>query len=345
LLIAGALVALAWANLSPSGYERAIHPLHFVVNDIAMTFFFALAAIEVRDAMSPEGALHVPRHAALPLVAAVGGMAAPAAIYLALVRGFDLPGLARGWAIPCATDIAFSYLAARAIFGARHPAIPFLLLLAIADDALGLLIIAIFYPSGPVRPLVLIVLLSIAIAAAALLPRWRIRSSWAYLLIPGIISWAAFYSGGLHPALAFVPVIPFFPLETIRRFERRWKDPVQVILFFFSLVNAGVAFSSTGPGTWIVLAAILAGKPIGILAAVALGLACGLHKPRGMTWPDLTVLGTIAGTGFTVALFFTTASFPSGPLLDQTKMGALLSFSAAGIAAGLSMVLRRQRAG
>lgn len=95
-----------------------------------------------------------------------------------------------------------------------------------------------------------------------------------------------------------------------------------------------------GNGTWIVLAAILLGKPIGIVSAAALGVAAGLHQPTGVTWRDLTVLGMIAGIGFTVALFFATAAFPEGPLLDQTKMGALLSFAAALMAGGSAMVLK-----
>ena len=109
--------------------------LHFVVNDIGMAFFFALAAKEVTEATAPGGALHSPRRAAMPLAAAVGGMLGPALIFITLTIVLDRPNLERGWAVPTATDIAFSYLAARIIFGARHPAIPFLLLLAIADDA------------------------------------------------------------------------------------------------------------------------------------------------------------------------------------------------------------------
>ena len=146
------MLALVWANVARESYERFAHALHFAVNDIGMAFFFALAAKEVVEATAPGGALHSPRRSAVPLIAAVGGMVGPAAIYAALVLAFDRPELMRGWAIPCATDIAFSYLIARVIFGAKHPGIPFLLLLAIADDALGLLILTAFYPTGEVRP-------------------------------------------------------------------------------------------------------------------------------------------------------------------------------------------------
>src|SRR4029453_3225498 len=139
LLVLGTTIALVWANLDHAGYVAFSHYLHFPVNEIGMTFFFALAAKEVVEATAPGGPLHSPRRAAMPLAAAVGGMLGPALIFVVLPIVFDRPNLERGWAIPTATDIAFSYLAARIVFGARHPIIPFLLLLAIADDALGLL--------------------------------------------------------------------------------------------------------------------------------------------------------------------------------------------------------------
>ena len=131
----------------------------FLVNDILMALFFALAAKEVWEAMLPGGALSNPRRAATPLLATVGGLIGPALLYIlgAVLVGqsgwFGQEGdLARGWAVPCATDIAFSYLVARAIFGVGHPAIAFLLLLAIADDAAGLAILAIAYPQAPLQP-------------------------------------------------------------------------------------------------------------------------------------------------------------------------------------------------
>ena len=354
LLVAGTVLALAWANVARESYERFAHALHFGVNDIGMMFFFALATKEVVEATAPGGALHSPRRSAVPLVAAVGGMVGPAAIYAALVLAFDRPELMRGWAIPCATDIAFSYLVGRVIFGPKHPAIPFLLLLAIADDALGLLILAAFYPTGELRPTEFVVVLGAALTFAWWLRSRHTLNFWPYIAGAGFVSWVAFYRGGLHPALALVPVMPFLPHaardrglfvasrlhDTLNEFEHRWKIPVQGILFFFGLVNAGVEFASVGAGTWIVLTAILLGKPIGIVSCTALSVAAGLHRPAGVTWRDLTVLGVVAAIGFTVALFFATAAFPDGELLDQTKMGALLSFSAAIVALAAAFLLR-----
>jgi NhaA family Na+:H+ antiporter len=358
LLVTGAVTALIWANLQPESHELFAHALHFVVNDIGMALFFALAAKEVVEAVEPGGPLHSPRRSAVPLFAALGGMAGPAAIYLGLVAAMDYPELARGWAIPCATDIAFSYLAARLAFGTKHPAIPFLLLLAIADDALGLMILAVFYPSGSLRPIDFVLLLSAAMALAGWLRRRRTKNFWPYLVGPGVISWFAFYRGGLHPALALVPIVPFLPHlppdpglfveedpphDTLNAFEHWWRVPVQWILLLFGLVNAGVQFGGFGRGTWIVLASILAGKPLGILSATALSVAAGFHRPDGVTWRDLMVVGVIAGIGFTVALFFATAAFPGGPLLDETKMGALLSIAAAPLGLMLARLLRVAR--
>lgn len=356
LLVGGAVAGLIWANVAPHSYEPFAASLHFVVNDIGMAFFFALAAKEVFEATLPGGPLASFRKAAVPLIAAAGGMLVPAFIYLSLAHGFGERELVRGWAIPCATDIAFSYMIARFIFDARHPAIPFLLLLAIADDALGLIILALFYPTGVVRLGEFVVGLGIAMVIAAILRSRRVRSFWPYILIAGGISWVALARGGLHPALALVPIVPFLPHlrrgrqptleeesrhhDTLNEFEHWWKTPVEVILFFFGLVNAGVPMTSVGPGTWFVLAALIVGKPIGVFLSTEISALARLQWPAGVTWRDMLVVGCVAGVGFTVALFFTTAAFPPGLQLDETKMGALLSFVAVFPSALLAVLLR-----
>ncbi len=355
LLVVGTVLALAWCNLDRDSYYGFAHSIQFFVNDIGMVFFFALAAKEVTEATAPGGSLHSPRRAAMPLAAAVGGMLGPALIFVALTKVMDRPDLERGWAIPCATDIAFSYLVARVVFGAKHPAIPFLLLLAIADDALGLLIIAAFYPTGDFRPIAFLVFLGAGMVVAWWLARRGTRSFWPYLATAGILSWIAFHHGGLHPALALVPIIPLMPHaardrglflevpdahDTLNEFEHTFKRPVAGMLFFFGLANAGVTFGNAGTGTWLVLVAILAGKPIGISAAAFVSQLGGLQLPRDVTWRDMIVVGIIAAIGFTVALFFATAAFPYGRLLDETKLGALLSGGAALVAFLAARVLR-----
>src|SRR5262245_39299566 len=193
LLLAGTAAAVIWANVDWHTYDAIAHPLHFWVNDIGMVFFFALAAKEVFEATLPGGALASIRRAMSPLAAAVGGMAAPALIYVALALTRGPADLARGWAIPCATDIAFSAMVARAIFPAAHPAIPFLLLLAIADDALGLVMLAAFYPSGPIAILRLLIVMTSAILLGVWLRRRRARCFWLYVLGPGALSWLALF--------------------------------------------------------------------------------------------------------------------------------------------------------
>jgi NhaA family Na+:H+ antiporter len=359
LLIAGTVTALVWANVSYESYASLAHALHFAVNDIGMVFFFALATKEIVEATLPGGPLATRREAGVPVMAAVGGMVAPAGLYVLLTQLLERPDLSSGWAIPCATDIAFSYMAARLIFPSGHPAIPFLLLLAIADDALGLVVLALFYPSGPLSFVRFTSFMIPAIALAMVLRRRRATNFWVYSIGAGGLSWLALYLGGFHPALALVPVLPFMPHakrdlgifdprepalpDTMNRFEHWWKTPVQVILFFFGLVNAGVPLSSIGQGTWVVLSALVVGKPIGILAFTFLGVSLGLRAPGGLTYRHAVVLGVAAGIGFTVALFFATASFPAGRALDEAKMGALLSFGAAPLAIllGRLMGLRR----
>lgn len=358
-MVAGAAIALAWANLDRAGYAEAVHPLQFVVNDVGMVFFFGLAVKEIVEAVAPGGALHSWRRASVPVLAAIGGMVAPAAIYIGLALARGAPELLRGWAIPCATDIAFSYLVARFIFGASHPAVPFLLMLAIADDALGLVILAVFYPTATTHHFGFVSLVLVACGLAWTLRRARVRSFWPYILAPGALSWAGLYFSGLHPALALVPVLPFVPCtphdpgfyadppessdDPLSAFERWWRIPVEVILFFFAVTNAGVPLGSTGPGTGIVLVALIAGKPLGIIATAGAAVALRLHLPAGLSARDLVVVGAAASIGFTVALFFATAAFPDGPLLAQTKLGALYSLSAAAIAPAIAWAVHSGR--
>jgi Na+:H+ antiporter, NhaA family len=356
LLLAGTVAAVAWANLEHASYHRVAHPLHFWVNDVGMAFFFALAAKEVFEATLPGGPLASPGRALSPLAAALGGMVAPAGIYVALALALGPGELVRGWAIPCATDIAFSAMVARVIFPSAHPAIPFLLLLAIADDALGLIILAIFYPSATLSFGALAALMTAALLLALWLRRRRTRSFWPYVLGPGALSWAGLYLGGFHPALALVPIVPFMPHgphdlgifdarevqqpDTLNRFEHWWATPVQFVLLLFGFANAGVRFGQIGPGTYYVLTALLLGKPLGILLFSGAARLLGARLSPGLRVGDLLVVGVAAAIGFTVSLFFATAAFPEGTALAETKMGALLSFVAAPVAVVLARIRR-----
>lgn len=390
LLVIGAGIALLWANLDPESYQALIHyvliddfligeptpeggsiqhtlTLQFLVNDVLMAFFFAIAAKEVWEAIILEEGSLRGRRALTPLVATLGGMVGPVTVYLGLAAATGLfETVAQGWAIPTATDIAFSYLVGRMIFGAGHPAIRFLLLLAIADDALGLIILAVFYPQGALAPEWLLLSLGAALAVYVLfnwLPvaldrdnllkpnaTWvrKKLSFWPYL-IAGALSWYGFQEAGIHPALGLLPIIPTIPhadrafgvfaeaeqylTDLLNRIEHMLKVPVEIVLFLFGLFNAGVAFSAISAPTWLVLAGLLIGKPVGIFLfgwfAVRV-LRLGLSD--GMRIADLFVIGCVAAIGFTVALFIGSVAFPAGPVQDAAKMGALFSFAAAGMA-------------
>ena len=341
-----------------SGHGHGL-TLHFLVNDILMALFFAIAAKEVWESLLPGGALANPRKAITPLLATVGGVFGPALVYLcgALATG-SLDTLGRGWAVPCATDIAFSYLVARFIFGNSHPAIAFLLLLAIADDAAGLVILAVFYPQAPIVPAWLLLTLVALLITMVMRRRLRVHSHWWYIAIPGALSWVSFYLANIHPALGLVPIIPLLPHahtdlgifakqellrhDTLSEFEAFWKKPVELMLGLFGLVNAGVVFGSVGTGTYLVLAGLLVGKPVGIVALTWFAeKVLRLEKPAGMTYQHVATVGMVAGIGFTVALFVSIAAFSDpGAVRDSVKMGALLSFAAAPLAIAMGWVFK-----
>ncbi|GFO65441.1 Na+/H+ antiporter NhaA [Geomonas paludis] len=365
-LAAGVVAALLWANLAPEQYHHLLHdPLfaglsvHFVTNDLFMAFFFGIAAVEITQSCLPGGDLHPLRRAVNPLLATVGGILGPVVLYLLLNRAFGDPALYRGWGIPTATDIALAWLAARFIFGKGHPAISFLLLLAIADDAVGLVIIALFYgdPLAPVQPQWLL-LCAGALLLCWLLRRFRVISYWPYLIFGGTLSWLGLHEAHLHPALALTLVVPFLPhppvekrhmfdidpddLTPLSRFEHDWKLFVDLGLFVFGLVNAGVAFGSVGTATWLVLASLICGKMIGIVGFGLLGSKLGFPLPIGVGLRELFATGLIAGIGFTVALFVAGEAFPDSEAGSAAKMGAMLSLFAF-VPAALVMKMRRAR--
>ncbi|MGB5869035.1 MAG: Na+/H+ antiporter NhaA [Albidovulum sp.] len=401
LLIAGAAIAIVWANTDAHSYHALVHyvmidnffigepsyeggsvqrtlTLHYLINDVLMAFFFAIAAKEVWEAVILENGSLRGRKALTPLIATAGGMVGPIAVYLGLAAMLGIyDAVSRGWAIPTATDIAFSYLIGRMVFGAGHPAIRFLLLLAIADDAAGLIILAVFYPTAELAPQWLLLSLAAALGVFFLcnwLPRrldrgnqLRPNSTWMYnklsfwpYLLAGAFSWYGFQEAGIHPALGLLPIVPTLPhadrafgifaeaeqylTDLLNRAEHLLKYPVEVVLFFFGLLNAGVEFNAISEPTWLVFLGLVVGKPLGIfifgwfaVRVLRLGLA------KGMRMVDLVVIGFVAAIGFTVSLFVATVAFPAGEIQDAAKMGALFSFFASVIALLAGKLTRVQK--
>jgi NhaA family Na+:H+ antiporter len=378
-LITGSVLAVVWANLDLASYQAFINTswgnitlfgrdlahhgisLHFLVNEVFMVFFFGIAMKEVMEAFLPGGPLSSVRKAGLPIVSTLGGVAGPAGLF-ALGCFFFAKYLIRGWAVPTATDIAYSWLFAGMIFGYKHPATKFLLTLAVLDDLIGMVIIAVFYSSSIQLPWLALVGLAMVLCA---LMRWvaKVDTFWPYIIIGLPLSWLGLHYCGVHSALALVPIVPFLPsfhgrdvglfeeedlpmdegketssgegalahateghhpIDALNMFEHLFKPYVDVGLLFFGLCNAGVPFAAIGLETWITVLAIFVGKTGGIYLFTVIGRACRLGLPAGMNMKEAFVMGNVAAIGFTVALFVTDVAFPK-KLIDDQGGGHALS--------------------
>lgn len=351
-LILGVVLGLIWANVAPGSYKSVLQysfvgrdahfNFRFLINEIFMALFFGLATKEVVESMLPGGDLSPIRRAINPLCATFGGVAGPALVYTLVVYFFGPRELLSGWAIPTATDIAMAWLVARFLLGSSHPAVSYLLLLAIVDDGIGLAIICFFYPTPDSRPnLVSLMMVLIAMAWAFFLRKNKTINHWVYVCGPGLLSWVGLYRAHLHPALALVPIIPFFPsaekdsglfvedtpqsTDTLGQFDKDIRRVVEFGLFGFGIVNAGVPLSSVGLPTIAVGSGLLFGKPAGIFLFGSIARRLGYDLPKGMGYRELLLVGIVAGLGLTVSLFISTVAFPDVELQAQAKMGALCS--------------------
>lgn len=381
-LLAGTVVALIWANIDHASYEHFIDaPLfestflnpeggevsfHFLINDLFMVLFFGIAMKEVSESFLPGGALSSIRKAAMPVVATAGGVIGPVAVFFGLYALVDpKPAFVGGWAIPTATDIAYCWLFASWIFGKRHPAVTFLLVLAVLDDLIGMAIIATFYTPEVDLPWLGLVVL--AMVFCEIFRRTGIRSFWPYVLVGGTLSWFGLMYTGVHAALALVPIIPFMPhgdrdaglfegfeerehADTMNHFEHAVEPIVDIGLFGFGLANAGVLLSGeafASPATWVILGALLIGKTGGIWLFCAIGSRFGLALPERIDLRQTAVLGMVAAVGFTVALFVTSVAIGTGKVPDELggmlKLGALLSFAAGPMAMLVAKMMRIEK--
>jgi NhaA family Na+:H+ antiporter len=348
----GVAIALIWANTAPERYFTTSHTLAFPVNEIGMALFIGLITQEIVEAVMPGGALHSWRRWTLPLIAAAGGIAGSAGVYLGYVQGRYETILTAGWPIACAVDIAAAYYVLKSILP-RSGALPFVLLLAIATDLVGMLVIAPQHPTSAVHGGGLGLML-VGLGLAGVMRALNVRGFAPYLVICGTLSWLALYREGLHPAFALVPIVPFLPHEprrldlladppdddAVHHFEHEWNTVVQGILFLFGLVNGGVMLRGYDTGTWALLLAALIGRPLGILSAVGAAVAAGWHLPRGLGWRQLLVTALASSSGFTFALFFATGILSTGPLLAQLTIGALGTAAGSLLAIGAARLFR-----
>ncbi len=324
VLLSAATIAIVWAN-SPwaADYARVFAgDVRFWIDDGLMAVFFFLAGLEIRREIT-GGELATWRRAAVPVIAAVGGMLVPAVIYAVINAGHDG---AAGWAIPMATDIAFA-VGILALLGPRVPANLRVLLLALAviDDLGAIVVIAAFYTGG-----VSMTGLAIAAGGIAIAVGLRVAKVGAFVayLPAGVVMWIGLHHAGVHPALAGV-VLAFVIAPSEGAIDRLHPWVAYGIMPLFALANAGIAFGAaqlSGDGLRVfvgIVAGLAIGKPLGIVAASA-GLRGSSPGLRG-----LTLVGLVSGIGFTMSLFVAQLAFPPGPLLDTAKLAILIGSATA----------------
>lgn len=342
VLVGGAALALVVAN-SPAApvyvaaletYVLGLSVLHWV-NDGLMTLFFLLVGLEIKRELVVGQLAHW-RDRALPGFAALGGMIVPALIFLAFT--FGTPAAVEGWAIPMATDIAFS-LGVLALLGSRVPLSlkVFLTALAIIDDLGAVIIIAVFYTAS-LSPL-MIGLAALTVAILTLFNASGVTKLWPYLSL-GALLWFFVLNSGAHATIAGIllaATIPVrgkegetgdSPLEVLEHALARFV--AFVVLPVFGFANAGVGLGGLGlaavahPVTLGSAVGLFVGKQVGVLGGAWLAVRTGLAaRPPGATWSQLYGVAILCGVGFTMSLFIGLLAFTSDEFHDATKIGVL----------------------
>jgi len=360
VLIVAAVLAMIAANLSATmaGYAALLHApagpltIHQWIDDGAMALFFLLVGLEIKRELL-VGRLATPAARTLPFIAAAAGMAVPALVYLAIAGG--TPGLARGWAIPAATDIAFA-VGVMALLGPRVPASlkVFLTAVAVVDDMGAVAIIALAYSHG---------LDAFALAAAAgllalmvALNRRGVTTLTPYLLLAALL-WVCVLRSGIHATVAGVLAAFAIPLSDrdggrspLVRLEHALEPWIAfVVVPLFAFANAGVTLGGIGLATFAeplvlgIAAGLFVGKQVGIMGSIWLADRFDLApRPDGASWRQVHGIALLGGIGFTMSLFIGQLAFPGDPLLgDRVKLGVLAGSL---LAAGCGYLLLRRAA-
>ena len=324
------------------------------INYVLMTLFFFVVGLEIKRELT-SGHLSSFKNAVTPFIAAIGGMALPAGIYLIIAGDVD----ANGWGVPVATDIALA-VGLLALVGTSAVASlrSFLLALAVIDDIGAILIIALVYSAGVSTSWSL--LAAITVAVIYLLNKFSVKSTYVYILF-GIALWYCMYKSGVHPTLAGVILGLMTPnilkensklhdgednqVSVIEWLEERihpWSSFIIVPLFTFA--NTGVVITNdsineaiNSPIAWGIFAGLVIGKPIGVLASVFIARKINLGQyPQGAKNGDILATGSAAGIGFTVAIFIANLAF-SDPATQDLAIFAVIIASL--VSAVLSVLL------
>ena len=369
LLIVAALIGLLLANGPLSSAFHALATIHIGIDalhlnltvqewtaDGLLAIFFFVIGCELKHELV-VGTLSKPRQAALPVAAALGGMAVPALLYLAVNRGGAAETM-NGWGIPMATDIAFA-LAVLAVLGRGLPAgvRTFLLTLAVVDDLGAILVIALFYSASLHVEWLAAATVLLALFAAA--QRQRITTPLIYVPL-ALAVWYAVHAAGIHPTIAGValgllmrvkrdPGEQDAPVD--RATERFHPISAAIAVPLFALFAAAVDLRSIDLGAVTgspillgVLVGLVLGKPIGILLAARLATALGAKLSAGMRWIDIALVGALGGIGFTVSLLISELAFANEESLGAAKIGVLIASLAAVALSAVVLALRRSLA-
>ena len=303
------------------------------INDGLMAIFFFLIGLEIKREMI-KGQLNSLKKSTLPLVAAIGGMIAPALIFVMV--NHNSPETLNGWAIPAATDIAFA-LGILALLGTRAPVSLKILLLAIAiiDDLGAIIIIALFYSADIATSYLYSGLGALAVAAGFC---WiGVRRLWVYALI-GAFSWVCFLKSGIHPTLAGVVLALTIPMRgdkdgptMLEELEHSLHWPVTfLILPIFAFANAGVSLAGLSLDMFLqplplgIALGLFLGKQLGVFGTTWVAVKTGLTtKPEGTNWMQIYGLSCLTGIGFTMSLFIGGLAFDDASIADQMRLGVL----------------------
>lgn len=369
LLLGAAVLALLWANspwgsgyqalaeikIGPAALDLELSLRHWAADGLLALFFFQVGA-ELKQEFR-VGSLSRPREAAVPVLAAVGGMIAPAILFVTVVTVLGDTTALHGWAIPVATDIAFA-TAVLAVFGRGLPLAlrTFLLTLAVVDDLLGIVVIAIFYTAG-INLLALFAAL-LAVVAFALLVRLR-RLPW-WLLIPvAIVAWGFMHNSGVHATIAgvllgfMIPAKPMHGEEHAR--TERFADGLRpliaaIVLPLFSFFSAGVAIGGDSgsvfdqPVVPAIIIGLVAGKFIGVLGTTFLVTRLTpLEMVGRLRLSSIIPVGFLTGIGFTVSLLIAELSYTDSAHADGGKIGVLAGSLVAACLAAIALTVQRRR--
>lgn len=388
-LLGGIVLATVWVNLAPESYYDLIEwrlidrplPLWIagdavvvtpmaLVSDGLMSLFVFFVGKELWEALVLARGALAGRRAMLPAGAVTGAILGAVLVWLLhaalFERAFEaVPGA--GWPVPVGSEIVIGYVVGRRVFGAGHPALHLLLLISIATNILGTLMLGLAYPASGFK------LLWLLVPVAASYGVWRLfgrtpdagvterdrrrgQALWPYALA-GLASWIGVAAAGLPPELGLLPVLAAIPHadrsfglfseaegllhDPLNRLAHLLAGPLAVVLFLFGLTRGGIDLQAWAPTTFTVLAAMWIGKPVGLVAGALLAARVfRLPMPAGVRIRDLLLIAVISGIGFTAPVLAIDTALPGGAMAEAARLGLALSLLAGPVALVLSRLMR-----